>query len=93
MTTTIIIAALIILLLVVFFTIIPVGMWISAVASGVKISIFTLVGMKLRRVKPAKIVDPMIKATKAGLDVKTNQLEAHYLAGGILLWQFCGGHQ
>ena len=82
MMTTIIIAALIILLLVVFFTIIPVGMWISAVASGVKISIFTLVGMKLRRVKPAKIVDPMIKATKAGLDVKTNQLEAHYLAGG-----------
>ena len=82
MTTTIIIAALIIILLVVFFTIIPVGMWISAVASGVKISIFTLVGMKLRRVKPVKIVDPMIKATKAGLDVKTNQLEAHYLAGG-----------
>jgi uncharacterized protein YqfA (UPF0365 family) len=82
MTTTIIIAALIIILLVVFFAIIPVGMWISAVASGVKISIFTLVGMKLRRVKPAKIVDPMIKATKAGLDVTTNQLEAHYLAGG-----------
>ena len=82
MTTTIIIAALIIILVVVFFAIIPVGMWISAVASGVKISIFTLVGMKLRRVKPAKIVDPMIKATKAGLDVKTNQLEAHYLAGG-----------
>ena len=82
MTTTIIIAALIIVLVVVFFTIIPVGMWISAVASGVKISIFTLVGMKLRRVKPAKIVDPMIKATKAGLKVTTNQLEAHYLAGG-----------
>ena len=51
MKTTIIIAAIIILLLVVFFTIIPIGMWISAVASGVKISIFTLVGMKLRRVK------------------------------------------
>ena len=82
MKTTIIIAAIIILLLVVFFTIIPIGMWISAVASGVKISIFTLVGMKLRRVKPAQIVDPMIKATKAGLDVTTNQLEAHYLAGG-----------
>ncbi len=82
MKSTLIIAALIILLVVVFFTIIPIGMWISAVASGVKISIFTLVGMKLRRVKPAKIVDPMIKATKAGLDVKTNQLEAHYLAGG-----------
>jgi uncharacterized protein YqfA (UPF0365 family) len=82
MMTTIIIAALIILLVVVFFTVIPVGMWISAVASGVKISIFSLVGMKLRRVRPAKIVNPMIKATKAGLDVKTNQLEAHYLAGG-----------
>ncbi len=82
MKTTIIIAALIIVLVVVFFTIIPVGMWISAVASGVKISIFTLVGMKLRRVKPSKIVDPMIKATKAGIDVTTNQLEAHYLAGG-----------
>jgi uncharacterized protein YqfA (UPF0365 family) len=82
MKTTIIIAAIIILLLVVFFTIIPIGMWISAAASGVKISIFTLVGMKLRRVKPAQIVDPMIKATKAGLDVTTNQLEAHYLAGG-----------
>ena len=47
-----------------------------------KIGIFSLVGMKLRRVQPAKIVRPMIKATKAGLSVKTNQLEAHYLAGG-----------
>jgi len=57
-------------------------MWISAVASGVKIGIFSLVGMKIRRVRPAKIVGPMIKATKAGLSVKSNQLEAHYLAGG-----------
>lgn len=82
MKASIIIAALIIILLIVFFTVIPVGMWISAIASGVKISIFSLVGMKLRRVKPARIVSPMIKATKAGIDVKTNQLEAHYLAGG-----------
>ncbi len=80
--TPIIIAAIVIVLVVVFFAIIPVGMWISAVASGVKISIFSLVGMKLRRVKPAKIVSPLIKATKAGLNVTTNQLEAHYLAGG-----------
>ena len=78
----IIVAILIIILVLVFITVIPVGMWISAVASGVKISIFSLVGMKLRRVKPAKIVRPMIKATKAGLVVKSNQLEAHYLAGG-----------
>ena len=79
---TVILAAIIIIALMVFFTVIPVGMWISAVASGVKISIFSLVGMKIRRVKPAKIVAPMIKATKAGIKVKTNELEAHYLAGG-----------
>ena len=82
MMTPIIIAAIVIILVVAFFAIIPVGMWISAVASGVKISIFSLVGMKLRRVRPAKIVSPLIKATKAGIDVTTNQLEAHYLAGG-----------
>ncbi len=82
MSAPIIIAVLIIVLLIVFFTVIPVGMWISAIASGVKISIFSLVGMKLRRVKPARIVSPMIKATKAGIAVKTNELEAHYLAGG-----------
>ncbi|MBP3296937.1 MAG: flotillin-like protein FloA [Lachnospiraceae bacterium] len=76
------VAALVIIVVAVFFSMVPVGMWISAVASGVKIGIFTLVGMKLRRVQPAKIVRPMIKATKAGLNVKTNQLEAHYLAGG-----------
>ena len=82
MMSTIIIAAIVIILLIVFFAVIPVGMWISAVASGVKISIFSLVGMKLRRVKPVKIVSPLIKATKAGINVTTNQLEAHYLAGG-----------
>ena len=79
---TVILAAIIIIALMVFLTVIPVGMWISAVASGVKISIFSLVGMKIRRVKPSKIVAPMIKATKAGIKVKTNELEAHYLAGG-----------
>ena len=82
MSAPIIIAVLVIVLLIVFFTIIPVGMWISAIASGVKISVFSLVGMKLRRVKPIYIVRPMIKATKAGIQVTSNQLEAHYLAGG-----------
>ncbi|WP_026529231.1 flotillin-like protein FloA [Butyrivibrio sp. VCD2006] len=82
MSAPIIIAVLVIVLLVVFFSIIPVGMWISAIASGVKISVFSLVGMKLRRVRPAFIVRPMIKATKAGIQVTSNQLEAHYLAGG-----------
>ncbi len=78
----IIIIVIIVAVILVFFTVIPIGMWISAVASGVKISIFSLVGMKIRRVKPIKIVAPMIKATKAGIGVKTNELEAHYLAGG-----------
>lgn len=70
------------LLVVLFFVVVPVGLWISAVAANVKVGIFNLVGMRLRRVAPAKIVFPLIKATKAGLEVKVNQLEAHYLAGG-----------
>ena len=77
-----IIAGLVIVFLIVFFSIIPVGMWISAIASGVKISVFSLIGMKLRRVKPAQVLGPMIKATKAGIMLKANQLEAHLLAGG-----------
>ncbi len=46
------------------------------------ISIFSLVGMRFRRINPSKIVLPMIKATKAGLNVNMNELEAHLLAGG-----------
>lgn len=61
---------------------VPVGLWISAVAAGVKVGLFTLVGMRLRRVKPKRVIEPLIKAHKAGLEVKTNQLEAHFLAGG-----------
>lgn len=63
-------------------SIIPLGLWISALAAGVKISIMTLVGMRLRRVPPAKIVNPLIKANKAGLDLSVDKLEGHYLAGG-----------
>lgn len=78
----IVILGIILLIVILFFTFVPVGLWISATASGVKVGIFDLVGMRLRRVAPAKIVLPMIKATKAGLSTKLNQLEAHYLAGG-----------
>lgn len=78
----IVLIGVILALLVLFIITVPIGLWISAVAAGVKISIFNLVGMKLRRVKPAMIVLALIKATKAGLNVKVNQLEAHYLAGG-----------
>ncbi len=78
----IIILCIVLLLLVVFFLLVPIRLWIAAIASGVKIGIWDLIGMRLRRVSPAKIVLPMIKATKAGLGVKVNQLEAHFLAGG-----------
>jgi uncharacterized protein YqfA (UPF0365 family) len=66
----------------VFFRFVPIGLWISALAAGVKVGLFNLVGMRLRRVPPHKIVMPLIKAIKAGLDMDTSKLEAHYLAGG-----------
>ena len=66
----------------VFLYVVPLGLWVSALAAGVNVGIFTLVGMRLRRVNPSQIVMPLIKANKAGLDVNVNQLEAHYLAGG-----------
>ena len=66
----------------VFLHFVPIGLWISAMAADVRVSIITMVGMGMRRVTPSKIVLPLIKANKAGLDVNVNQLEAHYLAGG-----------
>ncbi|AGX05567.1 MULTISPECIES: flotillin-like protein FloA [Bacillaceae] len=71
-----------VILLAVLFTFVPVALWISALAAGVRVSIFTLIGMRLRRVIPNRVINPLIKAHKAGLDVTTNQLESHYLAGG-----------
>ena len=70
------------LLIILFFSFVPMGLWISAMAANVRLNIFNMVGMKLRRVKPAKIVLPLIKARKAGLNLNVNQLEAHHLAGG-----------
>ena len=78
----IIIIALILIALVILFTFVPVTLWISALAAGVKVGLFTLIGMRLRRVVPSRVINPLIKAYKAGLDVTTNQLESHYLAGG-----------
>lgn len=72
----------IVAVLAIFFTMVPVGLWITAKFSGVRIKISDLIGMRLRRVNPSKIVNPMIKATKAGLDINISELEAHYLAGG-----------
>ncbi|TJX68740.1 UPF0365 family protein [Soehngenia saccharolytica] len=79
---TILLAVVIIILLILFFTFVPVGLWITAFFSGVKVKISTLIGMRLRRVAPNRIVNPMIKATKGGLNIDIDELEAHYLAGG-----------
>ena len=73
---------LIIVTVMLFLHFVPLGLWISALAADVRVSIITLVGMRMRRVPPSKIILPLIKANKAGLDVHVNQLEAHYLAGG-----------
>lgn len=76
------VALLIIVLVMLFFTFVPVGLWITALFSGVKIKIGTLIGMRLRRVIPSKIVSPLIKATKGGIELGVDKLEAHHLAGG-----------
>lgn len=78
----IVILGVVCLLVVLLFVFVPVGLWVSAVAAGAKVGVIDLIGMKLRRVRPAKIVFPLIKSTKAGLSIKVNELEAHYLAGG-----------
>jgi uncharacterized protein YqfA (UPF0365 family) len=65
-----------------FLYFVPVGLWITALFSGVRVSIGTLIGMRLRKVPPAEIIRPLISATKAGLDLDVGQMEAHYLAGG-----------
>lgn len=80
--STTLIIVLVIVLLSIFFTMVPIGLWITAFFSGVKIKLGNLIGMRLRRVVPSRIINPLIKATKAGLDVNVNELEAHYLAGG-----------
>lgn len=76
------IAGAIILFFMILFTVIPVGLWVSAVAAGVRVSLFSLVAMRLRRVPPHRIILPLIKADKAGIPVAQDQLEAHFLAGG-----------
>jgi uncharacterized protein YqfA (UPF0365 family) len=71
-----------VLVLSLFFYFIPVGLWVSAVAARVSIGIGELIGMRLRRVPPRIILGSQISATKAGLDIATSFLEAHFLSGG-----------
>ncbi|MBQ5609484.1 MAG: flotillin-like protein FloA [Rikenellaceae bacterium] len=69
-------------LLMLIFYFIPMGLWFSALVSGVRISLLQLVLMRWRKVPPSTIVSAMIEGTKAGLTINANELEAHYLAGG-----------
>jgi uncharacterized protein YqfA (UPF0365 family) len=71
-----------VLLVIIVARFIPVGLWITAFASGVRLSFLNLFGMRFRRVDPRHIVLPLIAATKAGLQLNVNELEGHYLAGG-----------
>ncbi|MEP2670330.1 MAG: flotillin-like protein FloA [Cyclobacteriaceae bacterium] len=65
-----------------FMYFVPVGLWITAVFAGVKVTIGELIGMRIRKVPPGVIVNSLITATKAGLQVTTRELETHFLAGG-----------
>lgn len=81
----IILGAAILLVLYIFLVLIPIRHWIAAIFSGVHVSIFSLIGMRLRQVPPQLIVDAMIQTRKAGLNITSDILEAHFLAGGNVL--------
>ncbi len=80
--TYVLIIIAIVFLLAMFFSFVPLALWISALAANVKVGIFTLIGMRLRRVVPSRVIIPLIMASKAGVEISINKLEAHYLAGG-----------
>jgi uncharacterized protein YqfA (UPF0365 family) len=65
-----------------FFYFIPLGLWFSAVFARVYVPIGQLIGMRIRKVPPAIIINALVSATKAGLKLNRDDMEAHYLAGG-----------
>ncbi|MCC9136599.1 flotillin-like protein FloA [Pontibacter silvestris] len=71
-----------IVLLIIFLYFVPISLWVTALFSGVKVGLAELVFMRIRKVPPSLIVNSMINATKAGIDLSTTELETHYLAGG-----------
>ena len=76
------IAVVIIIAIIIFFTLVPIGLWISAIAASAHVSMGSMIGMRFRRISPSRVVLPYIKATKAGLKLSSNEMEAHVLAGG-----------
>ncbi len=81
-TSVVMTGVMILVVVVLFFWFVPVGLWIAARFSGAPVGIFDLVAMRLRRVSPSRVVEPLINAIKAGLELTTAELESHYLAGG-----------
>lgn len=80
--STVIIIVICVILLIMFLYLVPIGIWFQALISGVHTSLVQLIFMRFRKVPPTVIVNNMIYATKAGLQLSQNELEAHYLAGG-----------
>lgn len=72
----------VVVLIILFLYLIPIPLWISAVASGVWVNLFQLIFMRLRKVPPSLVVNSLINASKAGLSLSRDEIEAHYLAGG-----------
>ena len=72
----------VIVLLIIFLYFFPISLWITAIFSGVRVGLFELVFMRIRKVPPGIIVRELITARKAGLNVSNSELETHYLAGG-----------
>lgn len=80
--TVIVIAVAVLIFIMILLNFVPLGLWITALFSGVHVPIPTLIGMRLRKVRPHDIIRPLISAVKADLDLELSQMEAHYLAGG-----------
>src|SRR5680860_756536 len=80
--TLIVVLGVILVLIIAFFHFVPVGLWVTAIFSGARVGLGTLIGMRLRKVNPNDIIRPYISAIKAGLDLNVSQMEAHFLDGG-----------
>ena len=80
-----------VVLVLVFLRYVPLGLWVRALSSGVKVKVSALIGMRLRRISPHRLVDTLIMVRKAGLDITLDQLEKHLLAANWLpeFVQYC----
>ena len=70
------------IIVIIFFYFVPISLWITAIFSNVKVGLFELMFMRIRKVPPGMIVRELITAVKAGIPLTTSELETHYLAGG-----------